>query len=147
MARNRTNGKPEKRPLILVVDDDADTRYVVVRALEEAGMRTHAVPSGAAALQALLKGPTPSAVVTDLLMPGIDGFVLRAEMLQRTQLAEIPVVVMSSYWRRPREVLDVAAVVAKPVDLDELVAAVRGAVTGAQMELAGRPAPSTAPAD
>jgi CheY-like chemotaxis protein len=49
---------------------------------------------------------SPDLVITDLFMPGMSGFSLRASMLQRPDLAAIPVIVLTAYWQRPGETLD-----------------------------------------
>ena len=59
---------------ILVVDDDADTRELLVSALEGAGGRVRAAASSSEALS-LIRQRSPEAVVSDIGMPGEDGYV------------------------------------------------------------------------
>lgn len=67
----------------------------------------------------------PDLVITDLLMPGMSGFSLRASMLRRPELAGVPVIVLSAYWRRPGETLDAIDVLPKPLNVDRLLESVR----------------------
>jgi CheY-like chemotaxis protein len=73
----------------------------------------------------------PDLVITDLFMPGMTGFSLRASMLRDRRLAGVPVIVLSAYWRRPGETLDAFEALPKPVSIDRFVAAVRRAVGSA----------------
>jgi CheY-like chemotaxis protein len=61
------------RPLILVVDDMVDTRRLMRRVLERAGLRVTEAATGEAALTAIRRA-RPDAVVLDLRLPGMSGF-------------------------------------------------------------------------
>jgi len=66
------------RPLVLVVDDMADTRRLMRRVLERSGLRVVEAGTGEAALRAATRD-RPAAIVLDLRLPGISGFdVVRA---------------------------------------------------------------------
>ena len=60
-------------PLVLVVDDVADTRRLMRRVLERADMRVAEAASGEEAIEAIA-GERPDLVVLDLRLPGISGF-------------------------------------------------------------------------
>ena len=62
---------------VLVVDDDADTRYVTRRALQSEGATVTEAESARDALQ-LLQQERPDVLVSDLSMPGEDGYWLIA---------------------------------------------------------------------
>ena len=67
---------------VLVVDDEAAIRGLITRWLEAAGYRTQAASNAEQALAAL--GPTqPAVVVSDIEMPGRDGFWLADEVRRR----------------------------------------------------------------
>ena len=119
MDRLRT---PERRT-ILVVDDSPDMRALLRDVLEVAGYDVVLASSGARAL-AHMNVAVPDLVISDLLMPGMTGFSLRAAMLRSPRLAEVPVIVLSAYWRRPGETLDARAVLSKPLNIDHLLDAV-----------------------
>jgi len=79
---------------VLVVDDKQMVRDSVTTTLSRAGFTSIAAPDGQSAL-ALLRRQRPSAVVTDLKMPGMDGI----ELLKQIQQIDpqIPVVVVTAY--------------------------------------------------
>jgi CheY-like chemotaxis protein len=112
------------RPLVLVADDSADMRLLIRDVLEEQGYDVVIAASGARALTEMTARP-PDLLITDLLMPGMTGFSLRALMLRRPELARVPVIVLSAYWHRPSDTLEVAEVLTKPLNIDRLIATVR----------------------
>ena len=109
-----------ERHRILVVDDSPDMRDVLQQVLVPAGYEVIGAASGARAL-AHMATELPDLVITDLLMPGMSGFTLRAAMLRRPELAGIPVIILSGYWQRPGETLEAAAVLPKPLNIDLLL--------------------------
>lgn len=118
------SGPERRRPLIFAVDDSPDMRDLLADVLGHAGYDVVSVPSAARALS-LMAERQPDLVITDLLMPGMSGFALRAAMLKRPDLAAIPVVILSGYWQRPSETLDASAVLSKPLNIDRLLGCVR----------------------
>lgn len=112
------------RPLVLAVDDSVDMRNLLGDVLGAAGYEVARVPSAARALS-FMSDRIPDLVITDLLMPGMSGFSLRAEMLRRPSLAQVPVIILSGYWHRPSETLDASAVLTKPLNIDSLLESVR----------------------
>ena len=79
---------------ILVVDDDALSRLVLTRALEQAGLAYEAVGSGEEAIAYLAKTPA-SLVLLDLMMPPPDGYAVLRLLRQNPQTKEVPVVVLT----------------------------------------------------
>ena len=114
---------------ILVVDDSADMRSLLSDVLEHSGYRVLTAASGMRAL-GIMGDERPDLVITDLLMPGMSGFSFRSAMLRRPDLAEVPVIVLSAYWRRPGETLEAVEVLTKPLNIDRLVAAVSRLLAG-----------------
>jgi CheY-like chemotaxis protein len=109
---------------VLVVDDDAGWREVVVATLEEAGVRAVEAQNGLEALLRLKRGEVrPDVIVSDLAMPVLDGWQLRARLLRDPRLASIPLVVLSS--SEPGAILADRRL-AKPCSPAELVRAVNG---------------------
>lgn len=80
---------------ILVVEDDLDTRLILQRHLREAGLVTHTVENGAAAL-AFLERMEVDLILLDLMMPVMDGFTLMQELRGSGARAGLPVVVLSA---------------------------------------------------
>jgi two-component system, NtrC family, nitrogen regulation response regulator GlnG len=117
---------------VWLVDDDASIRWVLERALRNDGMAPRAFEAAEGALDALRRD-TPDVLITDIRMPGASGL----ELLRRIRDARpaLPVIVMtahsdlgsavSSYEGGAFEYLP------KPFDIDEAVALVRRAASGA----------------
>jgi len=104
---------------------------VVERALREAGYQVLAAASGAQALE-LVRGASgpPHLVVTDIVMPGMDGPTLAREL--RRLLPAIAVLFVSGYSEEAIErhgvLLAGAALLAKPFTTTALLSGVRGAL-------------------
>jgi CheY-like chemotaxis protein len=82
--------------VVLVVDDDASWREVVVQLLALEGVTAATASNGLEALRALRRGRTrPDAIVLDLSMPLLSGWQFRDEQLRDPSLRDIPVVVVS----------------------------------------------------
>ena len=87
---------------VLVVDDEADSRELALRVLEESGVRVTAVSSSAAALEALralAPEVLPHVIVSDIGMPGEDGydFIRQVRCLVPERGGRIPAVAVSGY--------------------------------------------------
>ena len=124
--QSSTQRPPDRRhvPFVLIADDSAEMRSLLVEILSDAGYEVRAVPSGGRAF-AEMSQRVPDLLITDLMMPGMNGFSLRAEMLRRTELAAVPVIVLSAYWHRPSETLEVNDILPKPLNIDRLLESVR----------------------
>jgi signal transduction histidine kinase len=85
---------------ILVVEDEADTRELLVTALEQCGAQVIAVPSAAAALEQLDSGPA-DVLVSDLGMPDEDGYSLIRKVRARApgQGGSVPAAALTAYAR------------------------------------------------
>jgi signal transduction histidine kinase/DNA-binding response OmpR family regulator len=79
---------------ILLVDDDPGTLELLAETLRAAGYETQSVRSGARALE-VLSSKLISAVLLDLLMPGMDGFEVIRHVRQEATLKELPILVMT----------------------------------------------------
>lgn len=86
---------PSSAGRILVAEDDAALRELLVELLTDAGYSVVAVASGSDALPRIRGANPPEVVLTDLVMPGLGGEALLA-MIQREH-AHIPVVVMTAF--------------------------------------------------
>jgi signal transduction histidine kinase len=82
------------RPRVLVADDNADMRRYVVRLLAGA-YAVEAVPDGAAALEAVRRR-TPDLIVSDVMMPRLDGFGLLQALRADPHTAGVPVILLSA---------------------------------------------------
>ncbi len=81
--------------LILVVDDDHAILLVVSDILEDEGFMVHRAPDGRQAL-VLAREAHPDLILTDLMMPGMDGRALYSKLQEHMETAQIPVVLMSA---------------------------------------------------
>jgi len=110
-----------EEPLILVVDDDATVRELVVRHLERAGFAAVAARGGQEGLR-LVRELRPAAVTLDIMMPDLDGWTVLAAIKGDPELAGIPVVLMSIVDQKNRGyALGAADYLVKPVDRAKLV--------------------------
>jgi len=81
---------------VLIVEDDEPTRQVLRRSLVKQGWSAADAPNGRLALQAIGKGPAPSLILLDLMMPEMDGFEFLSELRKDPTWQAIPVVVLTS---------------------------------------------------
>jgi CheY-like chemotaxis protein len=114
---------------VLVVDDEADARDVVGAILSSYGAEVRTASSVALALDAIRERP-PLVVVSDIGMPGEDGFALIAQLRALTPpLASLPVIALTAYARRDdaRRMLTAGfrRFLSKPADPITLATAVR----------------------
>jgi len=115
-------------PAVLVVEPDAALREVLERVLHRAGFAPVTVPNREEALTLLRVGVPAKVILLDLH----DGRHFTSEQRRDPRLAHIPVIVTSSANQPWPPGLEAAAVVAKPIDLDQLIARVR-ALCGAAL--------------
>jgi two-component system cell cycle sensor histidine kinase/response regulator CckA len=86
----------EHKPTVLVVDDEEGLRSLVCRTLRAEGYGTLEAAHGAEALEILEKAAEPiDLVVTDVVMPGMDGRELGRRLTQRWPT--LPVLYISAY--------------------------------------------------
>ncbi|HEB84478.1 MAG TPA: response regulator [Bacteroidetes bacterium] len=81
-------------PLILVVDDEIDTLDVISMMLDTLGYRTITAMDGRAALEIILSNP-PDLIISDVLMPEMDGFELCRRVKENRLTRLIPVVLLT----------------------------------------------------
>jgi DNA-binding response OmpR family regulator len=128
----------------LVVEDDEDCRWVVMRALMKLSIKCEAARNGEHALE-LLSGETFDVVVTDLRMPKKHGFNLASEIFE-SYGEKAPAIMVYTGIEEPKLVAQLLAmgvedVCIKPMNPDILAAKVLAVV---QKRLAGAPAPASA---
>jgi CheY-like chemotaxis protein len=124
--------KPRKR--ILIVEDDADLRRLFRTRLAVEGFEIEETGNGLDALRNI-ENRAPDLVVLDLILPGLDGISVSQEIAARAITNQIPVVVVTGSTLSTAT-LQVACVLKKPVDLDDLVRVVRQClVIGASREI------------
>jgi len=142
-AAEDVGARIEGRPRVVLADDNADMRAYVKRLLEAGGYEVLAVSDGRAALEAVLEGRPPDLVLSDVMMPGLDGFGLLAALRAEARLEGLLIILLSARAGEEARVEGLAAgaddYLVKPFSARELRARVDGAVRLArQRRLAAR---------
>ncbi|HVR52311.1 MAG TPA: GAF domain-containing protein [Pseudorhodoferax sp.] len=118
---------------VLVVDDEADARDLLERMLVDAGALVQVADGAEAAVQAVVQG-RPQVLVSDIGMPGMDGYELlrRVRALGADQGGDLPAIALTAFARAEDRVRALRAGfrahVGKPVEPAELVATIASAV-------------------
>ena len=112
---------------ILIIEDDDEIRELLAEMLTERGYPVATARNGVEGLAAMRSGPAPCVVLLDLMMPVMDGWTLRAEMLADPAIANIPVVVVSGAadLEQKTSQLKAASVLTKPVKWPVLLDSLR----------------------
>lgn len=115
---------PAKR--ILVVDDESSIRKIITTQLKRAGYEVAEAADAFAGLEILARDSAFDLVVSDLMMPRMDGIEFRKKILASPNLAHIPFVMLTASRHTEDKVtsyeLDVAAYITKPFEAQELLA-------------------------
>lgn len=115
---------PSPSVSVLIVDDDAEVRRHLSRALDAVGFRVTVASDGCEGLQAARR-QRPDVVLLDLSMAGCDGEHFRSGQLADDRLRDIPVICISSAPASMPRGFTFDAWFPKPVHVAALVAAVR----------------------
>jgi putative two-component system response regulator len=123
--------QPSPGKSLLVVEDNDVTREGLAVVLRRAGYQVALAGDGEEALDYLRGEPLPDLILLDMLMSGVDGW----EFLQRRKrdpaLAALPVIIMTALGVASDEwatSLGATGWLHKPVEADDLLAAVRGSL-------------------
>lgn len=134
-VREKTNGHKQSENFnhqlkgirILIVDDDADTCEMLIYVLSHWGAETQASASVAEALNAVNEWQ-PDVLLTDINMPGEDGYALISKLRTTVNGANIPVVALTAMARPEDGERALSAGfqlhIAKPIDIDELAGSI-----------------------
>jgi CheY-like chemotaxis protein len=119
------------RARILVVDDSATVLHIIETALVEENYEVETAADGEEGLEKARQSP-PDLIVTDSVMPGLDGFGLLRRLQDDPATRAIPAIMLTSedIGDRPARPDDVrpAAVLIKSMDMSPLLQAVRTAL-------------------
>jgi CheY-like chemotaxis protein len=108
---------------VLVVEDDADVRFLVAAIFRGVGHTVREAEHGQDALDVLqVEQWRPDVIVLDVAMPVMDGLTFLARKQEAEDLCAIPVVIVSATARPP--IQGARCVLPKPVEAEELVRAV-----------------------
>lgn len=118
---------------VLIVDDEEAVRRTFVRALTQAGYTCHEAATVDAALELLGREPM-DAIVCDFAMPGMDGTTFH-QRLRDSEPGAAGRLIFVTGWGEDRKTRDLLAftgrpVLSKPVEIQDLIAAVRAVAGG-----------------
>lgn len=82
-------------PIIVIVDDEKTSRLSLRHLLEKEGYRVAVASSGEAGLD-LAIGLQPDMILTDVVMPDMDGYELCRRLRSHSELADIPIIMLTS---------------------------------------------------
>jgi len=119
---------------VLIVDDNEQNRYYLEVLLQGHGFSVRSATNGAEALQLALPAP-PDLVISDLLMPEIDGYALCREWKASEVLRKIPFIVYTATFTEPKDEalalgLGADRFVVKPQEPDILLGIIRETLAG-----------------
>jgi DNA-binding response OmpR family regulator len=131
----RPERKARKGKRILVIDDEEDVRTLATYALYQYGFEVYAAADGPSGIRAARKH-RPHAILLDVMMPGMDGWEVLANLKYNKKTKDIPVFLLSgqntvddidrAFVRRASDVIT------KPFDADALGKIVEGKLRGAR---------------
>ena len=109
--------------LVLLVDDEQSLLKATSIGLKDRGFKVQTAESGESAIKAI-QSLKPTIVVSDLAMPGMNGFELYQEVKKNSEYELLPFVFLTAvddfYAKKFGKELGGSAYITKPVDLDEL---------------------------
>lgn len=116
------------RPIVLLVDDDADLRELLGLTLRDRGYHTLEAANGKEGLEVATR-ERPDLVILDAQMPLLDGFEMLRAMRRQRATANVPVIMLTTRSRHGDLLTGFKSgaqeYLAKPVALEELQAAVK----------------------
>jgi diguanylate cyclase (GGDEF)-like protein len=126
--RTALAGEGRSPASVLIVDDDAQSRKVLVAMLGPEQYRIQSAATGEDALAAIARQP-PDLVLLDIALSGIDGFEVAASLKSNPATANIPIIMVTARHDRASRIDGLAAgaedFLSKPVDRVELWLRVR----------------------
>ena len=138
MTKETRSDTWEPNTWVLVVDDDEDILEAIETVLSRHGFRAVVTSNAQTALQILRKSPPPAALLVDLRMPFMTGSELVRAIRNRPTLSDMRIIGLSGdvEGKMAAEELALDEYLCKPVDVGQLVAAVRRALAPADGEQA-----------
>jgi adenylate cyclase len=113
-------GRQPHADCVLVIDDDATARELLGDQLKAEGFSVVTASDGLEGLK-LAKELRPSVITLDVIMPDLDGWSVLAALRQDSELAEIPVIMVTILDQQRRAVaLGAAGYLTKPIDREQL---------------------------
>ncbi|ERM84795.1 hypothetical protein P872_24100 [Rhodonellum psychrophilum GCM71 = DSM 17998] len=114
---------------ILVVDDDAINRLILQKLFEKDNNMVFTAKNGLEAMEILLRVPGFKLVITDIMMPEMDGIQLLAEIKLNKSVSNIPIIGFTAgdidYFRKS-SLISFDRLLPKPMDFHELFDIAKG---------------------
>ncbi|MBI5714937.1 MAG: response regulator [Chloroflexi bacterium] len=112
---------PLKEKRVLIVDDNATNRMILIKQIGSWGMNPQAVSSGQEALAIIDRGESFDLALLDMQMPEMDGMMLARAIRERRDAKQLPMVMLTSMGSREDGVNELfAAFLTKPVKASQL---------------------------
>lgn len=89
------SGGPTSRPILLLVEDERALRKVMEMVLEGEGYEVLTAENGREGLE-VLANTRPDLIITDFMMPEMDGAQMIREIKNNSSLAKVPILLMSA---------------------------------------------------
>lgn len=122
MGNNLNLHNGSTAPLILLVDDAVDLLDVWAILLKESGFRVLTASNGFAGLT-LAKESLPNLVLTDYMMPGLDGLAMCRALRQDSRFATVPFIMWTAAMTVPSGA-QIDQLLYKPVSVDALTSGI-----------------------
>lgn len=123
-------GRERGSPTILVIDDEQAILDMLKEMLQDEGYTVLLAADGQGGLEQALD-LQPDLILTDLMMPVMDGRMLCRHLRAEPRTTQIPLIGMSAAYR-PRDGDAFDAVLAKPFDIDTVLELIRAQLDGSQ---------------
>jgi diguanylate cyclase (GGDEF)-like protein/PAS domain S-box-containing protein len=96
MTDQERESSPNTRPVVLAVDDVPDNLSTISEMLRDLDISVRVASSGATALRYASLEPRPDLILLDVMMPGMDGHAVLAELRARPETRDIPVIFVTA---------------------------------------------------
>ena len=113
---------------VLVVEDEEDIRFLLKAVLESEGYQVTEATTGKDAVRIAVEA-APRLILMDISLPLLDGLSATRQIRAEEALREVPIIAVSAYHTARRRAIRAGCsdLIGKPIDLEELKAAVRQA--------------------
>lgn len=111
---------------ILIVEDDISIRELLVEILEDQGYQVSSSVNGSEGIKAI-ESSLPDLILMDVMMPVMDGYQFRKELMLNPEWSHIPIVAMSAQEQTRKKLVDhgITNFINKPFELDHLIETVK----------------------
>ncbi|MFZ6028691.1 MAG: response regulator [Chloroflexota bacterium] len=114
---------------VMIVDDDARNAFALSKLLSEKGITMHIAPNATRAIENLERLPEINLILTDIMMPGMDGYEFIKTLRQQPRFKKIPIIALTARaMKGDREkCIDAGAndYLSKPIDPERLFSLLR----------------------